>query len=80
LSINQILSLSVIATESGPHESTLGRPGAIYTVDARGLTGNVISDPGDTGRDANGRMALTVDAHMNANSKEIFERFNKEEV
>jgi len=52
---------------------------AIYTVDARGLTGNVISDPGDTGRDANGRMALTVDAHMNANSKEIFERFNKEE-
>ncbi len=52
---------------------------AIYTVDARGLTGNGISDPGDTGRDANGRMALTVDAHMNANSKEIFERFNKEE-
>src|SRR6266849_5654619 len=52
---------------------------AIYTVDARGLTGNVISDPGDTGRDANGRMALTVDAHMNANSKEVFERFNKEE-
>ena len=52
---------------------------AIYTVDARGLTGNVISDPSDTGRDANGRMALTVDAHMNANSKEIFERFNKEE-
>src|SRR6266567_3583170 len=52
---------------------------AIYPVDARGLTGNVISDPSDTGRDANGRMQLTVDAHMNANSKEIFERFNKEE-
>jgi len=52
---------------------------AIYTVDARGLTGNVISDPSDTGRDANGRMALTVDAHMNANSKEVFERFNKED-
>jgi len=52
---------------------------AIYTVDARGLTGNLISDPSDTGRDASGRMALTVDAHMNANSKEIFERFNKEE-
>ncbi len=52
---------------------------AIYTVDARGLTGNLISDPSDTGRDANGRMALTVDAHMNANSKEVFERFNKEE-
>ena len=52
---------------------------AIYTVDARGLVGNVISDPSDTGRDANGRMALTVDAHMNANSKEVFERFNKED-
>ena len=52
---------------------------AIYTVDAKGLTGNLISDPSDTGRDANGRMALTVDAHMNANSKEVFERFNKEE-
>src|SRR5713226_2076366 len=52
---------------------------AIYTVDARGLVGNMISDPSDTGRDANGRMALTVDAHMNANSKEVFERFNKEE-
>src|SRR5258708_8197514 len=24
-------------------------------------------------------MALTVDAHMNANSKEVFERFNKED-
>src|SRR6266704_2134643 len=52
---------------------------AIYPVDARGLTGNLISDPSDTGRDANGRMALTVDAHMNANSKEVFERFNKED-
>jgi hypothetical protein len=52
---------------------------AIYTVDARGLVGNTISDPSDTGRDANGRMALTVDAHMNANSKETFERFNKED-
>ena len=52
---------------------------AIYTVDARGLTGNAISDPSDTGRDAYGRMALTVDAHMNANSKETFERFNKED-
>src|SRR5713226_8681780 len=52
---------------------------AIYPVDARGLTGNLISDPSETGRDANGRMQLTVDAHMNANSKEIFERFNKEE-
>jgi VWFA-related protein len=52
---------------------------AIYPVDARGLLGNVISDPSDTGRDASGRMALTVDAHMNANSKEIFERFNKED-
>src|SRR5712692_95913 len=52
---------------------------AIYTVDARGLVGNAISDPSDTGRDANGRMALTVDAHMNANSKETFERFNKED-
>src|SRR2546427_7145089 len=52
---------------------------AIYTVDARGLVGNSISDPSETGRDANGRMALTVDAHMNANSKETFERVNKEE-
>src|SRR6266849_5632208 len=52
---------------------------AIYPVYARGLTGNLISDPSETGRDANGRMQLTVDAHMNANSKEIFERFNKEE-
>jgi len=52
---------------------------AIYTVDAGGLKGNLISDPSDTGRDANGRMALTVDAHMNANSKEVFERFNKED-
>jgi VWFA-related protein len=52
---------------------------AIYTVDARGLVGNAISDPSETGRDANGRMALTVDAHMNANSKETFERFNKED-
>src|SRR5437899_5253600 len=52
---------------------------AIYTVDARGLVGNSISDPSETGRDANGRMALTVDAHMNANSKETFERFNKED-
>ena len=52
---------------------------AIYTVDARGLVGPVVGDPSDTGRDANGRMALTVDAHMNANSKEVFERFNKEE-
>ena len=52
---------------------------AVYTVDARGLVGNVIADPSDTGRDANGRMALTVDAHMNANSKETFERFSKEE-
>src|SRR6266571_8337875 len=52
---------------------------AIYTVDARGLVGNSISDPSETGRDVNGRMQLTVDAHMKANSKEIFERFNKEE-
>src|SRR5713226_10417734 len=52
---------------------------AIYTVDARGLVGSVVADPSDKGRDANGRMALTVDAHMNANSKETFERFNKED-
>jgi len=52
---------------------------AIYTVDARGLMGNLIADPSDTGRDANGRMALTVDAHMKANSKETFERFSTED-
>src|SRR5215472_5143717 len=52
---------------------------AVYTVDARGLVGNLIADPSDTGRDASGRMALTVDAHMNANSKETFERFSKED-
>lgn len=52
---------------------------AVYTVDARGLVGNLIADPSDTGRDADGRMALTVDAHMKANSKETFERFSTED-
>lgn len=52
---------------------------AVYTVDARGLMGNLIADPSDTGRDADGRMALTVDAHMKANSKETFERFSTED-
>ena len=52
---------------------------AMYTVDARGLVGTAISDPSDSGRDANGRMQLTVEEHMKANSKEIFERFNKED-
>src|SRR3989442_10009365 len=52
---------------------------AMYTVDARGLVGTAISDPSDSGRDANGRMQLTVEEHMRANSKEIFERFNKED-
>jgi len=41
--------------------------------------GNVISDPGDTGRDANGRMALTVDAPHECKQQGIFERFNKED-
>ncbi|HKW76628.1 MAG TPA: VWA domain-containing protein, partial [Terriglobales bacterium] len=52
---------------------------AVYTVDARGLAANLIADPSNTGRDASGRMALTVDAHMNANSKETFERFSKQD-
>ena len=52
---------------------------AVYTVDAHGLATNPIADPSNTGRDATGRMALTVDAHMNANSKESFERFSKED-
>ncbi len=47
---------------------------AIYPVDARGLTGNLISDAS-----YNDGMQLTVDAHMKANSKEVFERFNKED-
>src|SRR2546422_11689754 len=33
------------------------------SVDAKGLTGNLISDPSDTGRDANGRMALRSEEH-----------------
>jgi VWFA-related protein len=52
---------------------------AIYTVDARGLSGTSISDPSLSGRDANGRIKLTVNEQMNAASKEVFERFNKED-
>jgi len=52
---------------------------AIYTVDARGLVGSAIADPSESGRDAGGRMNLTVGQHMNANSKEAFERFNRQD-
>ena len=52
---------------------------AIYAVDARGLTGTSVSDPSQSGRDPNGRIKLTVSEQMKANSKEIFERFNKED-
>jgi VWFA-related protein len=51
---------------------------ALYTVDARGLTGTSIADPSQTGRDANGRMQLTVDDHIKATTRETFERFNEE--
>ncbi len=53
---------------------------AIYTIDARGLAGTSISDPSLSGRDANGRIKLTVNEQMNAASKEVFERFNKEDT
>jgi VWFA-related protein len=52
---------------------------AVYTVDARGLTGTSLADPSQTGRDANGRMQLTVNDHMLANGKETFARFNEED-
>lgn len=52
---------------------------AIYAVDARGLTSSSISDPSQSGRDASGRMKLTVSEEMRADSKEVFERFNKED-
>ena len=52
---------------------------ALYTVDARGLTGASIADASQTGRDASGRMQLTVDDHLKANSRETFRRFNEEE-
>lgn len=52
---------------------------AIYTVDARGLVRSTIADPSQTGRDASGRMQLTVEQHMNANRKEAFERFNNDD-
>jgi VWFA-related protein len=52
---------------------------AIYAVDARGLVSSSISDPSQSGRDANGRMKLTVSEEMRANSKETFERFDKED-
>ncbi len=52
---------------------------AIYAVDARGLTSTSISDPSQSGRDPNGRIKLTVSEEMKANSKEVFERFNKED-
>jgi VWFA-related protein len=52
---------------------------ALYTVDARGLTGSSLSDVSQSGRDANGRMQLTVDDHLKANSREAFGRFNEEE-
>jgi VWFA-related protein len=51
---------------------------AVYTVDARGLTGTSLADPSQTGRDANGRMQLTVDDHIKANSRETFSRFSEE--
>jgi VWFA-related protein len=51
---------------------------AVYTVDARGLVGTSIADPSQTGRDANGRMQLTVDDHIKANSRETFNRFSEE--
>lgn len=51
---------------------------AVYTVDARGLTGSSIADPSQTGRDASGRMQLTVDDHIRANTKETFDRFSEE--
>jgi len=52
---------------------------ALYTVDARGLTGSSVADVSQTGRDANGRMQLTVQEHLAANSRETFRRFNEEE-
>jgi len=52
---------------------------AVYTVDARGLTGTSLADPSQTGRDANGRMQLTVNDHMLANETETFGRFNEED-
>jgi VWFA-related protein len=51
---------------------------AVYTVDARGLVGTSIADPSQTGRDANGRMQLTVDDHIKANGRETFSRFSEE--
>lgn len=36
---------------------------AIYAIDASGLLGGNISDPSQSGRDANGRIALTVEAN-----------------
>lgn len=52
---------------------------ALYTVDARGLRGSSLADASQTGRDANGRMQLTVEDHLRANSRETFKRFNEEE-
>jgi VWFA-related protein len=52
---------------------------AIYAVDARGLTATSVSDPSQSGRDASGRMKLTVSEEMRANSKETFLRFNEED-
>ncbi len=46
---------------------------AIYSIDAAGLLGASISDPSNSGRDATGRIALTVEANRNL-AKEDFAR------
>jgi VWFA-related protein len=46
---------------------------AIYSIDAAGLLGASISDPSKSGRDATGRIALTVEANRNL-AKEEFAR------
>ena len=50
---------------------------AIYAIDAKGLYLGSLSDPENSGRDASGRLTLTVEANR-ALSKEAFERMATE--
>jgi len=44
---------------------------AIYAIDASGLLPGSISDPSQSGRDANGRIALTVEANRRLSNEEF---------
>jgi VWFA-related protein len=52
---------------------------AIYAVDASGLLGGSVSDPSNSGRDASGRIALTVEASRKL-AKEEFARMTTDDT